>query len=612
MSFFRPKHIKYSIALLVATVAGLSCLLIMQVAITISKESIKDEVAKALLVDAQILVQEVSEFQSMQHSQVAAVANAAFADYDNLDDINSSKLIGLLNNLKSISESDEYISHYVVINMKGEGRSTKGSVNDYNDRTYFKSVVATGQAVPERVTSRTTGAQTIMYATPIINAKGNTIGVLASGIDNMQFCKMMNNIHIGELSPYIVKNNGELISYFDLDVLGQGANVLAEGQPEEYKTICAATESGYLIFDEEFNAKDGSVFSRTIMAGYCPVPGSPWIVIAPMDQSEAGNIMTMANTIGIFGLFLILVASIVGVYLGVKMGRPIAAAEKVITSMGQGVINDKTLTDEEWKEVTRRPDELGQLGRSVKTLIMKLRNVLGEMKTTSEQLASSSGQISTSSQSVSNVVNQQANMTDNVSSTMEEISGVIRMNADNSQEALSLAKNCVTQGREGLEAVVRTQSFMHEISEKIEVINSIAEQTNILSLNASIEAARAGAAGKGFAVVANEVRNLAQLTQDAAKDIVGLVENTTNASDISENKIKTLLAEIEKTDELVQMISNASKEQEAGVQNVTGSMDQMNIVTQQNAASAEELSSMGEELASLASELQLAIKFFKI
>lgn len=612
MSLLRPRHIKYSIAALVAIVAGVSCILIMQVAITISKGSIKDELAQALLIDAKILVQEITEFQNLQHSQVAAVANSAFSDYDNLDDINNPKLIALLDNLKGASSKVDYISHYVVINLAGEGRSTKGTVNDYTDRNYFKSVIETGSAMPERVTSRTTGAQNIMYSTPIVNAKGETIGVLASGIDHLEFSKIMNNVHIGELSPYIVKNNGELISYFDMSIMSTGFNVLSEGQPEAYKTICGATESGYAIFEEEFNAEDGSIFTRSIMAGYCPVPDSPWIVIVPMDQSEAGNIMTMANTIGLTGLAIIIFVTLIGIYLGVRIGRPVAAAEKVITHMEQGLISEKALTEAEWKEVTSRADELGQLGRSVKKLITKLREILGEIQSTSEQLSISSGQISTSSQSVSNVVNQQANMTDNVSSTMEEISSVIKMNAENSQETLLLAKNCVTQGHEGLEAVVRTQSFMHEISEKINVINSIAEQTNILSLNASIEAARAGAAGKGFAVVANEVRNLAQMTQDAASDIVGLVENTVNASDVSESKIKTLLAEIEKTDNLVQMISNASKEQESGVQNVTKSMDKMNIVTQQNAASSEELSSMGEELASLASELQVAIKFFKI
>ncbi|MDO4460973.1 MAG: methyl-accepting chemotaxis protein [Bacteroidia bacterium] len=579
--------------------------------IEISKTSIEDELAKALQIDAKILVQEVTEFQDMQNSQVSAVASSAFVDFDNLDDINSPRLVGLLNSLKNVAESDEHISHYVVINLKGEGRSTKGQIANYNDRKYYRSIIETGSCVPERVVSRTTGAHTIMYAKPIINSKGKTIGVLASGIDNLVFCKMMNDIHIGSQNPYLVKYDGELISHKDMSLVNSGVNVLSEGYPDFYKTVCAAKEPGYEIYDEEEILPDGTKKVRTIMAGYCPLDATPWVVIVPMDQAEANNISSMAQQVGIFGCILILIVSLLGIYIGAKIGAPIAAAEKIISHMENGVVNEDVLTAKQWRVMLERPDELGKLGVSVRNLIIKLKNVLGDIQNSSEQLTVNAGQISSSSQSVSDGVNQQANMTDNVSSTMEEISGVIRMNAENSQETLNLARNCVSQGREGLDAVMRTQSFMHEILEKIDVINAIAEQTNILSLNASIEAARAGAAGKGFSIVANEVRNLAQLTQDAANDIVSLVDNTAKASDVSEAKIKSLLEEIERTDNLVQMISNASVEQEVGSRNVTHSMEQMNIVTQHNAASAEELSSMAQELASLAVMLQSAIKFFK-
>mgnify|MGYP004444682801 FL=1 len=203
-------------------------------------------------------------------------------------------------------------------------------------------------------------------------------------------------------------------------------------------------------------------------------------------------------------------------------------------------------------------------------------------------------------------------MTADMSSTMEEISGVIRQTAYNATNMLKMSQHCISQGREGLEAVVNTQNFMHEISDKIEVITSIAEQTNILSLNASIEAARAGAAGKGFAVVANEIRNLAQMTQSAANDIISLVGNTVSASDKSEGMINGLLKEIEDTGRVVQTISAASAEQDDGTRSVNNSMSQMNVVTQQNAASLEELSSMAQELATLAKSLQSTTSFFKI
>lgn len=607
MSFnvLRISHIKYSIAILVALVTGVTCLILIFTSIEVSKGAIREELAKALLVEANIIEQEVTLFQDMQQSQIAAVANSAFASFDDLNDLHSKKLHDVLLTLDAVASKNEHISHYVVINKQGKGISTKGSEADYNDRKYFQDIMQKGKAVPEKVISRSTGRASVLYSEPIFNAKGEMLGVLCSGIDNLVFSRMMNTIKVGNLSPYLVKNNGDLISHPNMKLVEENFNLLADpNHLPFYDKVCSSTEPGWEIYDDE----QGNV----IMAGYNSIPYSPWYVVVPMDQTDASNILYMVRVVGFSGFVLIVLAIFVGIFIGSRLSKPIVAAATMLGNMEKGVLSLNTLTDKQWKHFLKRPDELGQLGHSVRNLIVRLRSVLSEIQSSSQQLSSNASQISNSSQSVSDGVNQQANMTDNVSSTMEEISGVIRINAENSRLTLGLAKNCVSQGHEGLDAVLNTQSFMHKISEKIEIINSIAEQTNILSLNASIEAARAGDAGKGFAVVAAEVRNLAQLTQDAANDIISLVESTTKASDTSESKITNLLAEIEKTDELVQTISNASVEQESGVQNVTTSMERMNMVTQQNAASAEELSSMAQELASLAALLQSAIKFFKI
>ena len=157
----------------------------------------------------------------------------------------------------------------------------------------------------------------------------------------------------------------------------------------------------------------------------------------------------------------------------------------------------------------------------------------------------------------------------------------------------------------------QTVEAMKSITERIEIINEIAYQTNLLALNAAIEAARAGEHGKGFAVVATEVRKLAERSQTAAKEISALATNSVGVAERSGKLLEELVPSIKKTADLVQEVSSASREQSSGVSQINKAMSQVDLVTQRNAASAEELSSTAEELASQAEALLQLMDFFK-
>ncbi|MCF0191336.1 MAG: methyl-accepting chemotaxis protein [Marinilabiliaceae bacterium] len=605
MVIYRFRHIKHQIAAIVAVIACFACILQMVFSISLGQRAIKDEVARSLLVEAEIVVQEISEFTAMQQSQVDAVAATAFIGIEDLSQVDKPKVMQILDILKKKVESGGRISHYIVINLEGDGISSKGTRHDYSDRKYFQDIINNGTCIPEKITSRTTGKQSIMYSTAIRNSSGDVIGVLSSGIDCEVFTEMMKKIHIGSHNPFIIKNDGLLIAHANDSLVRSGFNYLTTVSPLPFFVKAAsATEAGYDVY----YTPDG----REVLAGYTPLPDTPWVVITPMNVEEAGNINYLTRFLIVLSVILVVLSIFAGIIIGARLSRPIVVAENILNEMQKGNVRYDVETEKSWSVMLRRTDELGKLGLSTKNLIEKLHNVLGEIRDASQQLALNANLISESSHSVSTGVNQQASMTDDMSSTMEEISGVIRQTASNATNMLKMSQHCISQGREGLEAVVNTQNFMHEISDKIEVITSIAEQTNILSLNASIEAARAGAAGKGFAVVANEIRNLAQMTQSAANDIISLVGNTVSASDKSEGMINGLLKEIEDTGRVVQTISAASAEQDDGTRSVNNSMSQMNVVTQQNAASLEELSSMAQELATLAKSLQSTTSFFKI
>ncbi|MEW5902539.1 MAG: methyl-accepting chemotaxis protein, partial [Acidobacteriota bacterium] len=183
---------------------------------------------------------------------------------------------------------------------------------------------------------------------------------------------------------------------------------------------------------------------------------------------------------------------------------------------------------------------------------------------------------------------------------------------DNASQTEKIALKAAKDAQEGGKAVTESVAAQKEIAGKISIIEEIARQTNLLALNAAIEAARAGEHGKGFAVVASEVRKLAERSQTAAGEISQLSASSVGVAEKAGEMLGKLVPDIQKTAELVQEISAASKEQDSGAEQINQSILQLDQVIQQNAGAAEELASTSEELSSQAEQLQSAVSFFKM
>ena len=243
-------------------------------------------------------------------------------------------------------------------------------------------------------------------------------------------------------------------------------------------------------------------------------------------------------------------------------------------------------------------------------MVAKLKDVINNVKLSIENVASGAQAMSASSEEMSQGASEQAAAAEEASSSVEQMTANIRQNADNAMQTEKIAIQASGDAKAGGQSVNETVSAMKEIAGKIMIIEEISRQTNLLALNAAIEAARAGEHGKGFAVVAAEVRKLAERSQKAAGEINELSTNSVEVAEKAGTVLGALVPNIQKTAELVQEIAASSREQDAGADQISKSIQQLDAVIQQNASASEEMASTSEELSGQSEQLAEMIAFF--
>jgi methyl-accepting chemotaxis protein len=320
---------------------------------------------------------------------------------------------------------------------------------------------------------------------------------------------------------------------------------------------------------------------------------------------------------------VIVAALVVTGFLGYQLYRIISVSLSNI----QGTLEDVSQTLDLTHQVrVERMDEVGHTAVAFNKLLTDIGNVVGKVRTATETVSSAAQQIAAGTGDLSSRTASQAAALEQTASSMEELSSTVGQNADNARQANQLAlsaSDVAVQGGSVVDQVTQTMSSINESSRKIvdiiSVIDGIAFQTNILALNAAVEAARAGEQGRGFAVVATEVRNLAQRSAAAAKEIKVLIEDSvdkvgsgTKLVEQAGATMNEVVTSVRQVTDIVAAISAATDEQNAGIAQVHQAITQMDKVTQENASLVEETAAAAQLLRDQAEGLSQAVAAFKI
>jgi len=420
-----------------------------------------------------------------------------------------------------------------------------------------------------------------------------------------------------ELDTILAQLDGLLVYPQARAVLAQEVQLNArytQGQQELMRLIASGNAAGARAYMK--------TTLRPLLADYKAAIDQQIRVQADLAKATAQD--AHATYIRTRTLMIALAAGILAVacalawWITASITRPLRRALDVATAVAAGDLTTRVEVDSRC--------EVGQLLGTLKRMNDNLVATVGTVRSGTETIALASGEVAAGNQDLSARTEQQASALEETASSMEELTSTVRQNADNARQANTLAATATAVAGKGgavIEQVVDTMAQIHaasgRIGDIIGVIDGIAFQTNILALNAAVEAARAGEQGRGFAVVASEVRNLAQRSAAAAREIKSLIIDSGDKVDAGSHLVREagstmreIVDSVRRVTDILGEIMAASLEQSAGIEQINVAITQMDGVTQQNAALVEQAAAAAQAMRDQAARLLDAVAVFRI
>ena len=521
----------------------------------------------------------------------------------------------LINSMRFVSDKNPYVTSISLIEKDGTIINNSHGINNdigkkiselYPD-LWTKYYAVKKPTLSDSIYKSADDKWITAIISPIYSKTDNTyLGGLLLVLD---WQKVIDEISItaGEVLTHWIR-----LWVFNKDTLLVMHNVPSEvGKlaPVEVKTIVNNTE-GKLEFQND---------GMTKVCLYTALKNQPWKVAFSMPlnfiERESTKILIIGIIIGVIGLIL---SSIIG-FLYIKnlmLPLKVLVAEAEEMSKGAFIL----------RKIKFKRNEIGDIAYSFKNMRDAMIKIINEVNDTSEKINAAALELTRGSDDLSARTDSQAASLEETSSAIEEMASTIKSSASHSVEGNDMmisSKKAVENGASVISETTKNIEEVYEASAKIKnitkTIEDIAFQTNILALNASVEAARAGDQGRGFAVVASEVRNLAQNSQASAKDITLLIENiyekinkSAETARESQTIFNDIQEKIENTAKIMQEISTTAVEQQTGVDQVNIAVSKIDGITQQNAALVDETSSSAKELLEQAQNLKQIMTFFKM
>ena len=338
------------------------------------------------------------------------------------------------------------------------------------------------------------------------------------------------------------------------------------------------------------------------------------------EQRVAGaeaRVNQTAAVVAVGSALLVVLGTIGSVLIARRIGRRLLSASNAMKSLAAGDLTVEVPVQGE--------DELAQLLVGINETMRRLRRVIGDIRTSVDSVSTASNEIAQGNADLSSRTEQQASNLQQTAASMEQMTSSVKQNTDAARQANQLAGAAAEVAAKGGVVVGQVVSTMGEIQAQsrkiadiINVIDGIAFQTNILALNAAVEAARAGEQGRGFAVVAGEVRNLAQRSAQAAREIKSLISNSVERVDSGSRLVNDagttmgeIVAQVKRVTDLIGEMTAATVEQASGISQVNQAVTQLDQMTQQNAALVEQSAAAAHSMREQAAKLAEAVAVFK-